>query len=631
MYKYVDTPNFDILIFAYSADGGEVVAVDLTKESLSQNVLAALTDPAVTKIAYNAQFERVAIGKYLGTTLPPEQWRCTMVHAQEMGLPASLERCAAYLGVDEQKDTAGKNLIKFFSMPCKATKVNGGRTRNLPEHDPEKWQMYIDYCEQDVRTEMSVANILNDYPIVESEWDLYHLDQRMHDTGVGIDLDMADAAVAIDSEIRDELQAELKEVTGLANPNSIQQLKGWLSEMGHDFPTLGKAIVEAYVENGIVQGDVKKALELRLQLSNSSTKKYLMMQEATCSDGRIRGILQFYGANRTGRYAGRLIQVQNLPRNYMQTLDEARKIVKQRDRDGLEMIYDDVPDVLKQLIRTGIVAKEGHEFLVSDFAAIEARVLAWFASENWVIEAFREHGKIYEATAAQMFNLGPVLKYDWKSEEGKAMRQRGKVATLALGYQGGIGALKVMGALENGIEEDELQPLVDTWRKSNSKIVSFWYNTDKLVKKALDQGGVVRGEKGLKFFKKGEFLFIELPSGRRLSYARPEMQEGKYGPKITYEGQGTAAQFKREDTYGGKLVENIVQATARDLLAEALIRLEAEGYDIVFHVHDEVVCEAPTGERTIEEMNGIMAEIPEWAEGLPLGAEGFTTQYYMKD
>ena len=635
VYKYVDTPNFEVLIFAYAVDGGETVELDLTKTSLPEDIIDALTDPSIKKIAYNASFERVCLSKHLygdeDLYLPPEQWECTKVWADELGLPGSLKRCAEYLGLEEQKDAAGTQLINYFSKPCKPTKANGQRTRNLPEHDTEKWNKFVAYCGQDVRTEMAIGDFLKPYKLPDREWEHYYLDQQVHDRGVKIDLDLANQAVEIDNEMRAEGLEKMKSLTGLENPNSVAQLKEWLEGKGHSMETLGKKIVLEMIESGEVTGDVKEVLETRLSLSNSSTKKYVMMQDATRSDGKMHGLLQFYGANRTGRWAGRLLQVQNLPRNYIASLDDARELVKRGERDSLEMVYEDVQDILKQLIRTGIVAKDGHRFIISDFSAIEARVIAWYAGEKWVIDAFNEHGKIYEATAAQMFDLGPVTEYDWKSTEGKAMRQRGKVATLALGYQGGKGSLVSMGALEMGIPEDELQDLVDVWRTTNSNIVKLWKETERFVKKALSSGQVVRGHQGLKFFKKEDFLFIQLPSGRKLSYCKPRLEPGKYGQKITYEGQGSKVYFVREDTYGGKLVENIVQATARDVLAEAMLRLSAAGFPIVFHVHDEVIAECLQDEHSLDEMNDILRQTPDWADGLPLAAEGFETEYYQKD
>lgn len=632
VYKYCDSPNFEILLFAFSVDGGPVECIDLTIDELPQEIKNAISDPNVLKIAFNAQFERVCLSRYLNILwFDPKQWHCTMVHSNELGLPASLGQCARYLNIEQQKDTRGTQLISYFSKPCKPTKANGQRTRNMPEDAPDKWQTFIDYCVQDVIVEMAIANKLNRFPVKESEWELYALDQQINDRGSEIDHELASAAIEIMNDLTETNMNKLKEVTGLENPNSLKQFKEWLTEQGAPFESLGKDLVVKALALGELPEDVSEALRLRLSLSNSSTKKYLMMDGARCSDGRIHGILQFYGANRTGRWAGRLLQVQNLPRNYLDEIEFARELVKKKDTEAINWFYNDVPDTLKQLIRTGLVAKEGHRFIVSDFSAIEARVIAWYAKESWVLDVFKTHGKIYEATAAQMFHLGEVAEYDWKSREGKDMRQRGKIAQLALGYQGSVGALKAMGALDQGIPENELQDIVDRWRGANKKIVGFWYDTQRTVIDCLKNGGVTKGPRGLKFFKKGRFLFIQLPSGRKLAYAKAHIEEGKYGDAVFYEGQGDKVMFTKQQTYGGKLVENIVQATARDVLAEAMLRLDQEGFPIVFHVHDEAIAEIPDGERSIEEMNQIMSVNPDWSEGLPLSAEGFETKFYMKD
>lgn len=632
VYKYCDSPNFEILLFAYSIDGSPVECVDLTIDEIPTDVLQGLLDKDVLKIAFNAQFERVCLSKHLGVEfLDASQWHCTMVHANQLGLPASLGQCAKYLNIQQQKDTRGTQLINYFSKPCKPTKANGMRTRNLPEHDPEKWQTFIDYCIQDVVVEKAIADKLSRFPVKESEWKLYTLDQEINDRGAEIDHELAEAAISMMEDLTEENMTKLKGITGLENPNSLKQFKKWLAEQGTPFESLSRDLVEKAIELGNLPEIVERALNVRLNLSNSSTKKYLMMNGARCSNGRIHGILQFYGANRTGRWAGRLLQVQNLPRNYLDDIGFARELVKKKDAEMINLFYDGVPDTLKQLIRTGLVAKKGHRFIISDFSAIEARVIAWYAKQDWVLDVFRSHGKIYEATAAQMFHLGEVNDYDWKSDEGKAMRQRGKIAQLALGYQGGVGALKAMGALDNGIEEEELQDIVDRWRSANKKIVQFWYNIQRAVIECLDKGGVKKGPKGLKFFKKGGFLFIQLPSGRKLAYAKAHLAEGKFGPAVFYEGQGDKVAFTKQQTYGGKLVENIVQATARDILAEALMRLDREGYPIVFHVHDEAVAEVLDGQKSIEDMNKVMSIVPDWATDLPLAAEGFETTYYMKD
>lgn len=630
VYKYVDAPDFDILLFAYSINHGPVECLDLTTETLPDMLVDALLDDTVIKVAFNAQFERVCLSKYLGTTLNPAAWRCTMVWANELGLPASLAQCAKYLGIEEQKDARGKALIGYFSKPCKPTKVNGGRTRNLPEHDTEKWQTFIEYCIQDVKTEMAIADRLSKVPVPDSEWAIYAADQVINDRGVAVDLDLAHEAVALTDRLAEENLLKLHELTGLENPNSVQQIKLWLAERGLQIESLSKAVVSELIADDTLADDVREVLRLRQALSNSSTKKYVMMTNATCEDGRIRGILQFYGANRTGRWAGRLLQVQNLPRNYLDDLEFARDLVKAGDADGIELMFGDVPDTLKQLIRTALIPKQGYHFLVSDFSAIEARVIAWYAKQEWVLDVFRTHGKIYEATAAQMFGLGDVESYDWKSHEGKDMRQRGKVATLALGYQGGTGALIAMGALKQGIPEEDLPDIVQKWRKANARIVNLWRTVQSCVIQALSEGGVVSGPRGLKFYKKYGFLFIQLPSGRRLSYAKAHLEEGEYGPAIYYEGQGDRVVFTKQQTYGGKLVENIVQATARDILAASILRI-SDKYPVVFHVHDEVICEVPQESGDINKLNELLAITPEWCSDLPLKAAGFETMFYMKD
>jgi DNA polymerase len=633
VYKYMDSVNFEILLFAYAVDHGEVICVDMTKDQIPDEILRALTDPLVTKIAFNAQFERVALTHYLRRAkrlapdawLDAKQWRDTMVEANELGLPASLKQAAAYLKIDQQKDSRGMRLINYFSKPAKPTKANGMRMRNMPSDAPEDWQTFIDYNVQDVVVEMAIADKLSRFPMKQSEWDLWAMDQRINDRGVEIDVDLADGAIDLMETQNDANIAELKELTGLDNPNSLLQFKGWLAKMGHPFEKLGKALVQDALDKGDLPAKVQQALELRLKLSNASTKKYLMMENARCTDGRLHGLLQFYGANRTGRWAGRLLQVQNLPRNYMGCLDEARTMVKNKDAEAIEMVFGSVPEVLKQLIRTALVPKVGSRLVICDFSAIEARVIAWYANETWTLEAFATHGKIYEATASQMFDI-PLEDID------KATRQKGKVATLALGYQGSTGALEAMGALKMGIPEDELPELVDKWRDANKQIVSFWHDVQRAALEAIEKGSVVKLQKGLKLYKKGGFLFIQLPSGRRLAYAKARVEMGKFGSdQMVYEGQGDRVGFTKLNTYGGKLVENIVQATARDLLAQAMYRLEQHGYKVIFHIHDEAVCEMPDGTGSVEEMAEIMCEEVDWAKGLPLNAAGFETNYYMKD
>ncbi|WP_249630183.1 DNA polymerase [Streptococcus uberis] len=621
VYKYADAEDFEILLFAYSVDGGEVECLDLTKQDLPDDIREMLFDKEVRKHAFNAQFERVCLSRYLGvpTYLDPSQWQCTMVLAQELGLPSSLERCANYLNLAQEKDAAGKNLIKYFSIPCKPTRVNGGRTRNLPEHDPKKWQMFIDYCINDVVVEMAIAEKLEAIPVNEREWDYYACDQRINDRGVELDTELVESALYCKDLKMESLSKELKDITGLDNPNSRAQLLPWLKEKGYSASALTKSDVENEIKSA--SGELKRVLELKLQTAMSSLKKYEAMERAMCSDNRVHGLLQFYGASRTGRWAGRVVQVQNLARNYLSDLDDARNYVKKRDIDAVEILYDSLNDTLKQLIRTALIAKDGAEFYVSDFSAIEARVIAWFAGEKWRLEVFATHGKIYEASASQMFGI-PIEEVD------KGLRQKGKIAELALGYQGGPGALKQMGALNMGLEEGELQGLVDDWRRANPNIVQFWKDVQRAATKALKTRRPIKLGKLTFNYRKG-FLLIKLPSGRNLAYARAKVESGDYGDKISYEGQGDKAYFTKQETYGGKLVENIVQATARDILAEALLRIEEAGHDVVFHVHDEAIIEGAG--MTIEEVNNLMAQAPDWAEGLPLNSEGYVTKYYMKD
>ncbi|MDG4509655.1 DNA polymerase [Streptococcus suis] len=621
VYKYVDAPDFEVLLFAYSLDGGPVECIDLTRQNLPFEIQKAIFSDEVCKSAFNAQFERVCLSKHFDTPyyLDPSQWRCTMVHAQELGLPSSLEKCASYLNLAQEKDTAGKNLIKYFSVPCKPTKANGGRTRNLPEHDPEKWQMFIDYCKQDVVVEMAIAERLSVLPVADREWDFYTADQRINDRGVALDAELVESALYCKDVKMDMLFDELRSTTGLDNPNSRAQLLPWLKTHGYSASGLTKADVQKELKTA--SGELKRVLELKLQTAMSSLKKYEAMERAMCSDGRVHGLLQFYGASRTGRWAGRVVQVQNLARNYLKDLDDARNYVKARDIDAVEILYDSLNDTLKQLVRTAFVAEGDKEFYVSDFSAIEARVIAWYAKEQWRLEVFSTHGKIYEASASQMFHI-PIEDVD------KELRQKGKIAELALGYQGGPGALKQMGALEMGVAEDELQSLVDDWRRANPGIVQFWKDVQTAAVKALRTRAVIKlGRLRFKYSK--GFLLIQLPSGRQLAYARAKLEDGDYGPKLTYEGQGDKAYFTKQETYGGKLVENIVQATARDILAEAILRLEKNGYPVVFHVHDECIVEAR--DTTIETINELMAQAPGWADGLPLNSEGYVTKYYKKD
>lgn len=617
--KYADSKDFKILLFAYSVDRGEIEVVDFANgEHLPDEISNALVDSNVKKSAFNAAFERTCIAKSISTAMPPEQWRDTMIWGMELGLPASLEQMAKYLKVPQQKDSEGKRLIRKFCIPRKDGTF-------CEDFDSEDWKLFKSYVKQDVRTELSIADELEAYPIAESEWELWALDQRINDRGIGVDMDLVHAALSLDEETSVLAKEKLQELTGLDNPNSVMQLKKWLAGQGLEVASLGKEQVTEILEDSQTPQIVREALLLRQATSNASIKKYDMLDNATCSDERIHGILQFYGASRTGRWAGRLLQVQNLPRGSLKPyeLADARDFVKNKDIEALDMIWGDVPNVLKSLIRSSLIPSEGNEFIVSDFSAIEARVIAWLAGEEWVLETFRTGHDIYKATANQMFNLGGVDKVD------KSMRQRGKVATLALGYQGGTGALKAMGALKMGIEEDELQGLVNAWRKANPNIVQFWKRVEAAAKRALEFGTRVGlRDTGISFYVQDHFLMIELPNGRSIAYTNARLEEGR----IRYEGKSMASStFQTLDTYGGKLVENIVQATARDVLGESMIRLEKLGYKIVAHVHDEVILDVPKGASNIDEINKLMAINPEWTEGLPLAAAGFRSDFYMKD
>lgn len=618
--KYVDSDDFAILLFAYSIDGGEVETFDFANgEQLPTKIVEALTDPKVIKTAFNAAFERTCIARAMGNKpLPPNQWRDTMIWGMELGLPASLEQMAKYLKVPQQKDTEGKRLIRKYCIPKKDGSF-------CEEYDSDDWELFKSYVAQDVRAEMSIAEELAPYPIADSEWELWALDQNINDRGVGIDMDLVRAALLLDEETSAVAKEQLKTLTGLDNPNSVLQLKKWLGEQGLQVQSLGKEQVTEILSDAETPNLVREALLLRQATSNASIKKYDMLNNATCRDDRIHGILQFYGATRTGRWAGRLLQVQNLPRGSLKPheLATARDFVKTSDMEALDMIWGDVPEVLKSLIRSALIPSEGHEFIVSDFSAIEARVIAWLAGEEWVLDTFREGHDIYKATANQMFHLGGVDKVD------KSMRQRGKVATLALGYQGGTGALQAMGALKMGIKEDELQGLVNAWRKANPNIVKFWRRVEAAAKRALEFGTKVSlRDTGISFYVRDHFLMIGLPNGRSIAYANATLEDGR----IRYEGKSmTSSTFQKLETYGGKLVENIVQATARDVLGESMIRLEKLGYKIVAHVHDEVILDVPIGVTNIDEINEQMAINPEWTEGLPLAAAGFRSDFYMKD
>ena len=648
VYKYCEAPDFEILIFAYSVDGQPTQTVELANgEFIPDEILFALLDSSVLKKAFNAQFERVAISMYLkrnfpaevtayfdsfkGGFLDPKHWRCTMVDAMKAGLPATLKNAALALDLDEQKDSAGTHLINFFSKPRKPTK-NDKRTRNMPEDDLEKWNAFVEYCRQDVETEKAVGYAVDPYLNLGSKSDkfemaLYHLDQEINDRGVLLDMSVVDGALSIDETYKAKLMEWGKEITGLENPNSPKQLMEWFKSQGIELPNLTKDTVKTFIKK--TDGDIRTMLEIRQELSKTSTAKFVTMKAAVCADGRVRGLLQFYGASRTGRWAGRLVQVQNLPQNKISDLHIAREIVAMTDMETLEMLYDQVPFVLSQLIRTAFIPVEKKIFAVSDFSAIEARVIAWLAGERWRLEVFNTHGKIYEASAAQMFSV-PIETID----KGSPLRQKGKVAELALGYQGGVGALEQMGALDMRLSKDELKPLVDAWRKANPKIKKLWWDAEAAAMRAIEKPSeVISFNKGMKFFMQDDSLIMQLPSGRRLCYYKARLQdhqkfEGKQ--EIIFWGvDGTSKAWCEISTYGGKIVENLTQAIARDCLAMSMLRLNNEGYPIVMHVHDEAIMESDVD--TIGTIEEIMGRPISWAEGLPLEADGFETTFYKKD
>ena len=627
VYAYSEDPSFEIMLFGYSCNGSSVTVIDMTRDEVPKFIINALTDPQVLKTAFNANFERTCLSAYFGIDLPADQWQDTMILAAELGLPRSLADVGKILGLpeDKQKMKEGKDLIRYFAKPCKPTKANGGRTRNLPCHDPEKWSQYIEYNRQDVVTEMEIRQILLKYSFSQSEQDLWVIDQNINDRGVMVDRVFAENAAKIDVEIREDLQATAKELTGLDNPNSVVQIKKWIKEQtGIEVTSLEKKYMADVLEQVKGNEKVEKFLALRRELGKTSTAKYKAMLQCKCEDGRIRGLTQFYGANRTGRWAGRLVQMQNLPQNKLpdEELDFARKLIKSGNRDAFEMLYEPA-STLSQLIRTAFIPKPGYKFIVSDFSAIEARVLAWAADEMWRLNVFNTHGKIYEASAEQMFHLpaGSVKK-------GDPMRQKGKIAELALGYGGSVGALIAMGALMMGLEENELKPLVDSWRRANPKITKLWWNTDSAVKLLLKTRKPQTMPHGMAIRKDGPLMRLRLPSGRELSYVRPKLDHEE---NITYEGIIQDGGWGTINTYGPKVVENIIQATARDCLAEAMRRLEARGIEIVFHVHDEVICEVPKDAYTAQDIADLMGEPISWAPGLPLRADAYECYYYKKD
>lgn len=629
VYRYAESEDFEILLFGYSVNGSPVQVVDLAcGENLPEEIRKAISDPTVMKWAFNAQFERICLSRFLGMPtgeyLDPVSWHCTMIWSATLGLPMSLAGVGTVLSLEKQKLTEGKDLIRYFCVPCKATKVNGGRTRNLPEHDWTKWERFKSYNLRDVETEMEIQKKLSRFPVPENEWRNYCLDQKINDRGVALDMELAHRAVQCDNQYREFYLRQAREITGLENPNSVLQLRDWLWERGVELDSLSKNAVQDLLPD--TDGDVRKVLSLRQELAKSSVKKYTAMENLVCRDSRGRGLIQFYGASRTGRYAGKLLQVQNLPQNHLPDLETARALVQSGNFDALEMLYDSVPNVLSELIRTAIVPKKGCRFIVSDFSAIEARVLSWFAGEQWRLDTFTQGGDIYCASASQMFGV-PVEKHGINGE----LRQKGKQAELACGYGGSVGAMKSMGAVRMGVKEEELQPLVDAWRQANPRIVQFWWEVDRAAKTCVKQHVPTQAGR-LRFEYQSGILFIQLPSGRRLAYAKPRMGENRFGGEaITYEGVGTGRKWERLETYGAKCVENIVQGTARDLLALALLRLEQAGYPVVMHCHDEAICEVPIGQGSVEEVNRIMAVAPEWAEGLPLKADGFETEFYKKD
>lgn len=626
VYRYCQHPDFEILLFGYSIDGASVQVVDFTAgERLPEAVYSALTDPNVTKWAFNAQFERVCLSRFLGypvgTYLEPVSWRCTMVWAATLGLPLSLEGVGAVLGLEKQKLKEGKDLIRYFCTPAKAR--DGGVFRHYSTDNPEKWAVFKAYNRRDVETEMGIQQKLAKFPVPESEWRNYQLDQRINDRGIMLDMEMVRQAIDCDEQFKRTHLDMARSVTGLDNPNSPAQLKAWLSERGVEAESLSKAAVLSLLEEA--DGEVELALSLRQELAKSSVKKYTAMEMAVGSDSRARGLIQFYGANRTGRFAGRLIQVQNLPQNHLPDLDEVRRLLKCRQFDAIKMLYDSVPLVLSELIRTAFVPKPGCRFFVADFAAIEARVIAWIAGEQWRQEVFAKGGDIYCASASQMFHV-PVEKHGVNGH----LRQKGKIAELALGYGGSVGALKAMGALSMGVPEEELKPLVDAWRGSNPNIVKLWWDVDRAASTCVREK-VPTETHGIRFFYQSGMLFIVLHSGRRLVYVKPRMGIKRYGSEtVTYEGVGTQKKWLRLESYGPKFVENIVQATARDILVEAMQRLDAKGYKIVMHVHDEAVIEAPA-DTSLEDICSVMGETPAWAKGLLLRADGYVCDFYKKD
>lgn len=629
VYKYADSPNFEMLLFAYAVDDGDVHIIDIAGgEELPEEIIQAIKSDTVVKTAYNAQFERVCLSRYLklpdGEYLNPQSWYCTAVQAAELALPLSLADVGSVLGLERQKMTEGKELIKYFCVPCKPTKSNGNRTRNRPCHDINKWETFKKYCMRDVDVERQIADKLKMYPISDEEHRLYVLDQIINDRGVLVDSELAEQAVKLNSIQTAVAVEQAYMITGLENPNSVTQLKQWLKENGVEIESLSKKAVKSLADE--TDGDVSEMLKLRLLMAKTSVKKYEAVIRSVCSDNRVHGMMRFCGANRTGRWSGNILQPQNLPQNHLPDLTLARDIVKDGDFEMLDMMFGNVPNVLSELIRTVLIPKPNHRFIVADFSAIEARVLAWIAGEQWRIDTFKNGGDIYCTSASKMFKV-PVEKHGVNGE----LRQKGKISELACGYGGSVGALKNMGAVEMGVQENELQGLINDWRNANPHIVRFWYEVGNAAMKAIKEKTTVPLGKLVFAYERG-ILFIRLPSGRRLSYIKPRIGTNRFGgDSITYMGINSAKKWDRLETFGGKLTENIVQGTARDLLANALINAANAGYDTVFHVHDEIICEVPNGYGSVDELCKLMCIKPEWADGLPLNADGFECEYYKKE
>ena len=640
VYKYAESPNFEVLLFGVSVNGGEVTVYDLASgDTVPEEIIRALSDDSIIKWAYNASFERVCLSVWLRRNYPqhfssysieedtvrnyldPSSWRCSLVWGAYMGLPLSLEGIGKVLKLENQKMTEGKALIRYFCVPCKPTKANGGRTRNLPEHDPVKWSTFIAYNKRDVETEMAIQQKLSKFPVPDFLWEEYHLDQEINDRGIQLDMALVEQAIAIDERSREELSAKMRQLTALENPNSVQQMKEWLTKHGLEVDSLDKKAVKELLKTA--PPELAEVLELRRQLAKSSVKKYQAIQNAVCADGRARGMFQFYGANRSGRWAGRLIQLQNLPQNHMTHLEDARSLVRSGDYALLSALYDSVPEVLSELIRTAFVPKDGYKFIVSDFSAIEARVLSFLAGESWRLKVFAENGDIYCASASAMFHV-PVEKHGQNAH----LRQKGKIAELALGYGGSVGALKSMGALEMGLAEEELQPLVDAWRTSNPNIVQLWWDVDNAVKTTVRQR-LDTETHGIRFRYRSGMLFIILPSGRQLCYVKPKMGTNKFGgDSVTYEGVGSTKKWERIESYGPKFTENVVQAISRDILMYAMRTLSH--CFIVGHVHDELIIECSM-DVSLDAVCEQMGRTPPWIEGLNLRADGYETMFYKKD